>query len=202
MKKEFDLKKVTTPVLLHLLRDEMRFPKLFILRCVVTLRRFKRSIDPRFPRELVDLTALPLWIYINLKEKIGRKRAVEVMRIPILAAGTVKQNLLFDTVNRGRSFENFIEQELEINRTGTTKWNKIEDIRRSEKKLEFTVTRCLYHELTTSLGVPEVTPLICQVDNAIFNSYMPERMIFHRDGLNRRIADGNRECHFVWELVE
>jgi hypothetical protein len=202
MKREFNLKKVTTPVLLHLLQDEILFPRVFILRCLLTLGKFKKSIDPRFPRELVDLTALPLWVYMNLKEKIGQKRAFEVMRIPILAAGIVKQNILFDNVNKERNFENFIAQELEINRTGTTKWNTIEDIKQSEKKLEFKVTRCLYHEQTTSLGVPEATPLVCQVDNALFNSYMPEKMIFHRDGLNRRIADGSRECHFVWELVE
>lgn len=202
MRGDIDLKKVTTPVLMHLLRGEVPVPALFVLRCVVTLGRFKKSIDPRFPRELIELTALPLWMYINLKAAIGEKRALEIMRIPILAAGVVKQNLLFDTVNRERTFENFIAQELEIHRTGTTQWNRIEDIRRSEKRLEFKVTRCLYHELTTSLGIPEVTPRVCQVDDAIFNSYMPGKMIFHRNGRNRRIADGNSECHFVWELVE
>ena len=59
--------------------------------------------------------------------------------------------------------------------------------------------KCLYHELTTSLQIPEATKLICQVDNAVFNSYLPEEIIFHRNGLNRRIADGCKECHFVWE---
>jgi hypothetical protein len=44
-------------------------------------RRLKRRIDPRFPQELIDIAALPLWVYINMKEKIGQQRAFEVMRI-------------------------------------------------------------------------------------------------------------------------
>ena len=33
-----------------------------------------------------------------------------------------------------------------------------------------------YHELTTAMGVPELTPIICQIDNAAFNSYMPDEV--------------------------
>ena len=57
----------------------------------------------------------------------------------------------------------------------------------------------MVHELATFLQIPEATKLICQVDNAVFNSYLPEEIFFHRDGQNRRIADGCNECHFVWE---
>jgi hypothetical protein len=60
---EFDMKKVTTPLLLYLLSKEMRFPKLFLLMRKLTLNRFKKSIEKcfpqRFPHELVDLIALP-----------------------------------------------------------------------------------------------------------------------------------------------
>lgn len=68
----FDLKKVTGPVLLHLLQREIRFPRAFMWRCLRRLGKFKTSIDPRFPAELVDLAALPLWVYVNLKGKLGR----------------------------------------------------------------------------------------------------------------------------------
>jgi hypothetical protein len=29
--------------------------------------------------DLIELAALPLWVYINLKRRIGRKRAFEIM---------------------------------------------------------------------------------------------------------------------------
>jgi hypothetical protein len=197
---DLDLRKITTPVLLSLLKGEVKHPRLFLLRCALTLRRFKKSVDPRFPGEMVDLVAMPLWVYINLKSELGPKKAFEIMRVPILAAGLVKQNLLFETVQRGRSFDTFIDQELEINQSGTTRWNTLEVRARTPERFELAVTRCMYHELTQSLGIPEATLLICQVDNAVFGSYLPETLVFHRGGLNRRIADGCDQCSFIWEL--
>jgi hypothetical protein len=81
-----DLKKITTPILLHLLARDVRFPLLFMLKCKLSVSRFKKTIDPRFPAELVDICALPLWVYIKLKERIGQERALEVMRVAIRIA--------------------------------------------------------------------------------------------------------------------
>lgn len=199
MKKEFDFSKITTPILLDLLQDELPSPECFLQECKTSLPTFQSSIDQKFPPDLIKFISMPLWVYINLKHKLGEKKAFEIMRIALLTGGLAKQSILFDPVNKPRTFENFIEQELQINQTGTTKWNDLEIVYQDENKFEIKITKCLYHELTTSLQIPEATTLICQVDNAVFNSYLPENMIFHRDGINRRIADGCNECHFVWE---
>ncbi len=199
MKKEFDFKKITTPTLLYLLKNEIPFPKIFLLQCKLSLGKFQSAIDPKFPADLVTFITLPLWVYINLKKQLGEQKAFEIMRIALLTGGVAKQNILFDPINKPRNFENFIEQELQINKTGSTKWNTLEIIARSQDKFEIIITKCMYHELTTSLGIPEATQLICQVDNGVFNSYLPEEIVFHRNGLKRRIADGCSECHFVWE---
>ena len=76
-----DLRKITTPILAHLLSRDMRFPSLFLIRCKLTVGRLKRRIDPKFPQDLIDLAALPLWVYINMKERLGERRAFEIMRI-------------------------------------------------------------------------------------------------------------------------
>ena len=78
----------------------------------------------------------------------------------------------------------------------------MEVVERTERRFEIEITRCLYHELTTSVGVPELTPVICQIDNAAFNSYLPDQVIFHRRGPGNRIADGQSACRFMWELKE
>ena len=202
MMKEFDLKKITTPILLHLIGNEIAFPLIFLVRCKLSFSRFKKSIHSRFPREFLDLIALPLWIYINLKGKMGQQRAFEIMKVVILSGGVAKQSLLFETVSKERTFHNFIEQELEINRIGTTRWNTLEIVERTDHRFEIKITRCLFHELACSLGIPEITPIICQVDNAVFNSYLPEKMVFHRGEDRRRIADGASVCPFVWELID
>src|SRR4029078_6404462 len=72
---QFDLRTITAPILLHLLRGRVRFPRLFLLTCKLTAGRFRRSIDPQFPVELIDTCTLPLWVYINLKSRLGQKTA-------------------------------------------------------------------------------------------------------------------------------
>jgi len=51
------------------------------------------------------------------------------------------------------------------------------------------------------LGLLELTPVVCQIDNAMFSCYLPDEMTFDRGGVGHRIADGKRECNFVWELT-
>lgn len=197
-----DLRKITTPILTHLLRRDMRFPTLFLVRCKLTVGRLKRRIDPRFPQELIDIAALPLWVYINLKEKIGQQRAFEVMRVAILTGGLAQWNLQYGAADKERTFKNLCDAEIEVNKSGFTQWNTLEVVERSERRFEIKITRCLYHELTVSLGLPELTPVICQVDNAAFNSYLPDKVVFNRGGPNHRIADGKKECNFVWDVID
>ena len=199
---DFNLRKVTSPLLLHLLGKQLRFPRLFLWRCLLTVGRFKKTIEARFPVELIALAALPIWVYMNLEKRIGKAKAFEIMRVAILTGGLAKWNLQFQTVDRPRTFANLFEQELRVNQTGVTRWNTLEVVERSERRFELKVTRCLYHELTTSLGVPELTPIICQVDNAAFSSYLPDDVLFHRGGAGHRIADGAKECRFVVERPE
>lgn len=197
-----DLRKITTPILTHLLRSDMRFPALFLIRCKLTVGRLKRRIDPKFPQELVDLAALPLWVYINMKKELGQQRAFEIMRIAILTGGLAQWNFQYGASEKERTFKNLCDAEIEVNKTGFTQWNTLEVVERSERRFEIKITRCLYHELAVSLGLPELTPVICQVDNAAFNSYLPDKVVFNRGGPNHRIADGKKECNFIWDVVD
>ena len=200
MAPQFDMKKITTPLLLHMLGKELQFPRFFLLRCKFTLGQFKKKIDKRFPEELIDLAALPAWVYLNLRQEIGRQRAFEIMRVALLTGGTATQNLQFDTVHKARNFQNFSELEIENNRTGLVRWNTMEVVERSAQRFEIKITRCMFHEFAISVGIPEMTPVVCQIDNAMFNSYLPDEMTFDRGLLGGRIADCKRECNFVWEL--
>ena len=202
MAAQFDMKQVTTSLLLHMLGNELRFPRLFLLRCKLTLGRFKKSIDRRFPPELIDLAALPAWTYINLKQKIGQRKSFEIMRIAMLTGGTAAQNLQFDTVHNERNFQNFAKFEIKNNRTGLVRWNEMEVVERSARRFEIKVTRCMFHEFAIFVGIPELTPIVCQIDNAMFNTYLPDEMTFDRGLRGGRISDGRQERNFVWQLHE
>jgi len=72
-------------------------------------------------------------------------------------------------------------------------------LEQSAHKYEIHVTECIYYKFYSNLGIPEMTRLMCAVDNTIFNSYMPEKITFHRNGIGNRIVDGATACHFVLE---
>ena len=200
MTARFDMKQVTTPLLVHMLGQEMRFPRIFLLMRKLTLPGFRKSIDARFPAELVKLAALPAWVYLGLREKVGPRKAFEIMRVALLTGGTAAQNLQFDPVHNERSFDHFADMEVQNNRSGLVRWNTMQVVGRTSRRFEIKVTRCMFHEFAAHVGAPELTPVVCQIDNAMFNSYLPDEMSFDRGGAGHRIADGAHECNFIWEL--
>ncbi|HTX96362.1 MAG TPA: L-2-amino-thiazoline-4-carboxylic acid hydrolase [Mycobacterium sp.] len=113
-----------------------------------------------------------LWVYLNLKQRLGQAKAFEIMRVTILTGGVAQWNLAYQTVEKARSFENLCDLELEVNKTEPTRWNTLEVVDRTDRRFEVKVTCCLYHELARSLGIPEITPVICQIDNAAFNAHL------------------------------
>lgn len=46
MTAQFDMKKVTTPLLLYLIGQELRFPRIFLLMRKLTLNHSKKIITP------------------------------------------------------------------------------------------------------------------------------------------------------------
>lgn len=196
----FNMRAITSDVLLQLLRGRIRAPRTFLLTSALTVGRFKTSLPPTFPAELLDLAALSIWIYKRLKARVGQPIAFEILRIATLAGGIAQWNVQYGTIDTPRTFENFIDHELKTNQSGITRWNKMEVVERGADLFALRVTRCLFHELCVAAGVPELTPVVCQIDNAAFNSYMPDRLFFDRGGPGRRIADGAPHCEFAWTL--
>ncbi len=78
----------------------------------------------------------------------------------------------------------------------------MEIVEQSNIRYEFHVTRCVFNELFRYLKVPELTSIFCAIDNAIFNTYLPEELVFHRNGLNNTIPQGNKYCEFVIENIK
>jgi len=184
---------------LGILQGYLRHPVWFLLTTVLTLPRFKRRLPRDLPRDFVGITALQTWMYLRLKEQVGREKAFELVRACILPIGLALQQGSLRAVEEPRTFENLVVYQQRTNREGPTRWNKMEVLEQSEHRYEFRVSRCLFHDLYTQLGTPELTRLMCEVDNAIFNTYLPEQVTFHRNGIGNRLADGAPECHFVLE---
>lgn len=182
-----------------ILQGYIRNPLWFLLSTLLTLPGFKKQLPGDVPREFVEITALQTWMYMRLKERVGQETAYEIVRAFVLPVGLAIQQGNFRNVEAPRTFDNLIQYQQRTNQEGPTRWNTMEILEQSDCRYEFRVHTCMFHELYTSLGIPELTRLMCEVDNAIFNTYLPEEVTFHRNGIGNRIADGAPMCHFVIE---
>jgi len=171
----------------------------FLIATLLTMPGFKRRLPPELPQDFIETAALQAWMYMRLKKRMGQEKAYEVMRAVVVPLGLAVQQGHFRAVEAPRTFENLIAYQQRTNREGPTRWNKMEILEQSNDRYELRVHYCMFHDFYTQLGVPELTALMCTVDNAIFNSYLPEEITFHRNGLGNRIVDGAPACHFVIE---
>jgi hypothetical protein len=184
---------------LGILQGYLKHPLWFLLTTVLTLSRFKQQLPTDLPLDFVQLTALQMWMYQRLKARIGQAKAYEVVRACSLPIGLALQQGNFRAVEAPRTFENLVAYQQRTHSEGPTRWNEMEILEQSEHRYEFRVSTCLFHDVYTQLGMPELTRLMCEVDNAIFGSYLPEQVTFHRNGVGNRLVDGAQACHFVLE---
>ncbi|MBN1877416.1 MAG: L-2-amino-thiazoline-4-carboxylic acid hydrolase [Anaerolineae bacterium] len=181
------------------LQGYLKNPLGFFVATLLTIPRFKKQIPADFPAEFVRANALQAWLYIRLKSQVGQEQAYEVVRAIVVPIGLTLQQGNFRSVEAPRSFENLITYQQRTMREGITRWNTLEILEQSAYRYEIRVTNCMYYNFYNQLGIPEMTRMMCAVDNAIFNTYLPEEITFHRNGIGNRIADGAAACQFVME---
>ncbi len=67
--------------------------------------------------------------------------------------------------------------------------------REEEGLYEYRVTSCLFFRFFKQMGCPELCTIMCAIDNAIFNSYLPNEIVFTRYP-GETMAEGARDCRF------
>jgi hypothetical protein len=189
-------------IIIGVLKGYINNPIVFFIKTIVTFKRFKKTIEIDLPKEFINSSGLIAWLYIRLKKKIGKEKAYEIIRVIILCSGLAIQQANFRNVEAERTFENLVKYQKKVKNEGITKLNQMEIIEQTENRYVYKVTKCMFYEFFKYLDVPELTRIMCSIDNAIFNSYLPEKIIFHRNGINNRIADGALECMFIIEKHE
>lgn len=206
VKLKTDENKTAKPALISIvfgiLKGYVTHPRFILFGALIGMPKFLKTHKANYPKEFLKTCGLITLLYKHLKNFIGQEKAYEVVRAIMISSGLAVQQSSFKNVEEERTFENLVKFQQRTNNEGPTKLNKMEIIEQSEKRYEFRVTHCMFYEFFSSIGFPELTKLMCSIDNAIFNSYLPEKITFHRSGINNRIADGAEFCSFVIENNE
>jgi hypothetical protein len=189
-------------ILLGVLKAYVSNPLLFLLKIKIKAGKLSKLLNGDYPAELIESVSLLSAIYLLLLKETDRERAMSITEAIAIPVGLSVQMANFRYTEDKRTFENLIKYQQRTNHEGVTKSNSMEIIDRNSNCYRFKVCSCMFMKAFTAIGVPELTPVICSVDNAIFNVYLPEKIIFHRDGIGNRIADGAEYCTFVCENRE
>ena len=183
-------------ILLGVLKGYVGNPLLMMTKVLIRMRQIKKHLPGNIPADLANLAALVASLYEVLKSRMDRERAFSIVTAAILPAGLAVQLANFRFVEETRSFEKLIANQQRVNREGPTRLNRMEILKADDSSYVFRVHRCQFMEAFSALGVPELTRVICVIDNAVFNTYLPDEIVFHRNGTGHRIVDQAPFCEF------
>lgn len=172
-------------------------PFYYLFKILTGIRPIMNKIDKKYPKDLRKICALMISIYSVFKKKLEKEKALSLVKAVSIPFGLSVQMANFRYVEEERNIENLIKYQKRTNQEGPTRLNKMEIISESNDSYTFTINNdCCFFNVFSKLGMPELTTVLCEIDNAIFNVYSPDKIIFHRNGINNRIADGASKCQF------
>jgi len=200
-KNKSEVSKPLVPFLLiGVLNGYMNGATIFIIKSILTLPLFLRKCPRNFPKEFLKSAGFMVHLYIGLQKRMDKEKAFELIRASVLPTALATMQANFRFVEEDRNFENLIKYQKLTSNIGITKLNTIKIVEENESNYHFKVTRCLFYEFFNMLGVAELTSIMCAVDNAVFNCYLPNEIIFERK-YGETIAEGNDFCSFCIKKV-
>jgi len=186
-------------IALGVLKGYVNKPIFLLMKSLFAMPGFIGKYRSEYPPEFLKTCGLVTILYSNLKKHMEKEKAFEIIRAFMITAGMAVQQSNFRNVEETRCFSNLIKNQQRTHREGPTRFNKMEIIEESDNRYEFRVSKCMFFDFFKQAGVKELTSLMCSIDNGIFNTYLPEEVLFHRNGIGNRIADGCESCSFVVE---
>ncbi len=188
-------------IIYAVLSEYLHHPLTFLLRTTFTLGRFKKTLPGEFPLEFIELFAFPAWVYIRLKQTMGREEALALARAVILPLGMAAYGAEFGPVEAPRTWANFMGFLDRSLKQGAIRWSEVEVEEATDTARSYRCTFCMIHDFMSKVGVPELTEPFCSLDNALYNSYMPNEMTFDRGGAGNTMEKGHPFCQFNHRLV-
>jgi hypothetical protein len=151
--------------------------------------------------EFVKRISVALPLYVELRERIGREEAFEVMEELLVSIGCNEQwgHLNSMDVAQGAGMERLMAFNKLMDQKGAPRFNRREYVKQDENICHFLITRCLFNDFFTEAGTPELTKLFCEVDRRFFPEAFPDFRFHRGDSWENTIAYGKDHCEFVFE---
>lgn len=184
-------------ILFGILSGYVRHPLLTFLGIVSGVPKIVKGMSRDYPDDLKKTCALMISMYRIFGKRLEREQALSLVKAIAIPAGLAVQMANFRYVEAEHTMENLRTYQQRTNREGPTRMNTMAVAEASPSVYDFSVTgSCCFVSLFSDYGMKELATVFCETDNAIFNVYAPDRILFDRSGTGNRIVDGAANCRF------
>jgi len=185
-----------------ILKGYIHNPLVFLIRMKLYMKKIKKKLPAKLPEDIKKLTVLVISLYLQLKKHMEKDTALALTKAIVLPIGLTGQMALFRYVEEtDHSFKNLIKNSKRFKEEGPMRLIKSEIIEESDNRYEFIVKGCMFKGIFAGFDCPELLGVFCVIDNATYNIYSPDKIVFRRGGRNKTIADGDKYCRFICENV-
>ncbi len=184
------------------LKGYAKNPFRLFLKILLNVPKIKKQLPQKLDDDIKKQAAIIASMYNVLKEEVDKERALSTVQAIITPIAIAVQLGNFRYAETERSFDNLKKYHEMAISEGPTRTNKMEIVESSDEKYHFRVKSCLHMGIYKRLGVPELTRIMCNVDNALYNIYSPDKVVFHRNGPGHTIFEGCEYCEFICENRE
>ncbi len=181
------------------LKGYVKRPLWFLVRTVMKASQLKKRLPKKLSGDVKTQVATIASMYIILKEKVDPERALSTVQAVMIPVALSVQLGNFRYAETERSFESLKKYHAMAISESPTRTNIQEIVESSDEEYHFRVKSCLHRGLFERLGVPELTRIMGNVDNALYSICCPDKVLFHRNGPGNTIFEGNEYCEFVCE---
>ena len=185
----------TTLIVYGVIKGYIKKPVRFMLGTIFSYPRFIKKFGDKYPKDFLKSAAFMPHLYNRLQKRLNKEDAYEVTRAVFLTSALAVMQANFRFVEAERNFHNLVKYQQKTCAEGVTRNNKMEIIEQTDNRYRFKVTKCMFFKFFTEIEMPELTNIMCTVDNIVFNSYLPNNIVFKR-GVGATMADGAKYCEF------
>ena len=202
-----NIRKQKNAIIKNVLKKELGPARLFfMIKCSSLGKRlFKKSKWGKTGDAESDFLkpyAVAAALYIKLKKKTGREKALGIMRNIIVPVGCIQQNAMVaetdipdnEPMKRLMAFNNLMDIK------GASQFNERKYVKKEKNICHFKIKRCVYRDFFDSFGIPELTKLFCEVYKDFFIPAFPAFNVHRGSSWENTLAYGREECDFIFEL--
>jgi hypothetical protein len=181
-----------------------RWP-LALARCALRSRRLVRRTRwaDRRDEEARYVRALALWpaVYLDLRGRLAEHTSGSVRELMAALFDVENERIarrarLFEIPDSRERWHVFFDRAI---LQGFGAFNENECLSVESDRFHFRVFRCVFAELATEVGVPELARMACDLNVAFYGRLLLPHE-FHRNGSSRNtLAYGHPYCEYVWE---